>query len=301
MNKTVVMILGGAVLVAIIVAMLVQAKLSPDSDSAGAKPTVDILVATKRLETGKRLEAEDVRWQAVAEDAIFPGAIAKSSEPDLKKLSVYGSPVRRPVEAGEPVTRQALINDVKGAGNYMAANLGPGMRAVSIAVKADSGVSGFLAPGDRVDVILSYNVRLAGDMREAGTAIVSRNASQTIITNARVMGVDQNTNETASGPAKVAKTVTIEVSREQAEILAMAKDMGKLSLAMRRLGEADTAESVTTPITTDMTTSEVMRKLSDAAKNSKVNSNNVRVYSGTGVQNVPVRAGEQPGDAPVAQ
>lgn len=300
MNKTVVMILGGAVLVAIIVAMLVQAKLSPSGDKSAGKPTVDILVATKRLETGVRLKAADVRWQAVAEDAVFPGSIAKSSEPDLKNLSVYGSPVRRPVEAGEPVTRQALIADVKGAGNFMAANLKPGMRAVGIAVKPDSGAGGFLSPGDRVDIILSYTVRLTNATRDAGATIVSRNASQTIISNARVMGVDQTSSE-ENRQAKIAKTVTVEVTREQAEILVLAKDMGKLTLVLRRLGETDTAETVTTPITTDMTTSEVMRKLSEAQRKSQTITNNVRVYSGSGVQNVPVRSGEPSDTAPVAQ
>ena len=300
MNKTVVMILGGAVLVAIIVAMLVQAKLSPSGDKSAGKPTVDILVATKRLETGARLKAADVRWQAVAEDAVFPGSIAKSSDPDLKNLSVYGSPVRRHIEAGEPVTRQALIADIKGEGNFMAANLKPGMRAVGIAVKPDSGAGGFLSPGDRVDVILSYTVRLTNATRDAGATIVSRNASQTIISNARVMGVDQTSSE-ENRQAKVAKTVTVEVTREQAEMLVLAKDMGKITLVLRRLGEVDTAESVTTPITTDMTTSEIMRKLSEAQRKAQTITNNVRVYSGSGVQNVPVRSGEPPEDASVAQ
>lgn len=300
MNRTVVMILGGAVLVAIIVAMLVQAKLSPSGDKAGAKPTIEILVATKKLETGVRLKADDVRWQAVAEDAIFPGSIAKSSEPDLKKLSVYGSPLRRPVEAGEPVTRQALIADIKAAGNYMAANLAPGMRAVAIAVKPDTGVAGFLSPGDRVDVILGYAARLTSSSREAGEVIISRNASQTLVNNVRVMAVDQVSSE-ETRQAKVVKTVTIEVTREQAEIIVLAKDMGKLTLALRRLGEKDSADNTTTPITTDVTTSEVMRKLSEAMRKSRTISNDVRVYSGASVQNVPVRAGDQPSTAPAAQ
>ncbi len=300
MNKTVVMILGGAVLVAIVVAMLVQAKLSPGKDSAGAKPTVEILVATKRLETGTRLKAEDVRWQAVAEDAIFPGAIAKSSEPDLKTLSVYGSPLRRGVEAGEPITRNALIADIKGSGNYVAASLAPGMRAVSLAVKPDSGVAGFLRPGDRVDVILSYSPAFTSQTRTAGEVLAARKAAQTIVSNARVMGIDQVSKE-GEGTAKVAKTVTIEVTREQAELISLSKDIGKITLAMRRLGEKDTAESVTTPITTDITTSEVMRKVSEAVRKSETISNNIRVYSGTNVQNVPVRAGEQPDAQPQAQ
>lgn len=300
MNRTVVMILGGAVLVAVIVAMLVQAKLSPKGATGEAKPTIEILVATKRLETGTRLSADNVRWQAVREDAVFPGSIAKSSEPDLKKLSVYGSPLRRPVEAGEPVTRQALIADVKAVGNFMAANLAPGMRAVAIAVKPDSAVAGFLSPGDRVDVIIGYTARPTSENRDAVNVLVSRNAAQTIINNARVMAVDQVSSE-ENRQAKVVKTVTIEVSREDAEKLVLAKDMGKITLALRRLGEVDSAETVTTPITTDITTSEVMRKVSEAIKQSTTISNNVRVYSGTNIQNVPVRAADQARQHPVAQ
>lgn len=300
MNKTVVMILGGAVLVAIIVAMLVQAKLSPSGDKSAAKPTIEILVATKKLETGTRLSADNVRWQAVAQDAVFPGSIAKTSEPDLKKLSVYGSPLRRPVEAGEPVTRQALIADIKAAGNYMAASLAPGMRAIALAVKPEAAVGGFISPGDRVDVIMGYAARFSTATRDAGSALVSRNAAQTIVNNARVMAVDQVSSEDAR-QAKVAKTITIEVAREDAERLVLAKDMGKVTLVLRRLGEVDTADSVTTPITTDVTTGEVMRKVSDAVKKSTTISNNVRVYSGTNVQNVPVRAVEDPAHAPAAR
>ncbi len=294
MNKTVVMILGGAVLVAIIVALLVQAKLSP-KNQATAQPTISILVAAKRLEVGAQLQADNVSWKAVPEDAVFPGAIRKSSEPDLKNLSVYGSPLRRAVEAGEPVTRQALIADIKAAGN-MAATLMPGMRAVTIAVKADSGLSGFVAPGDRVDVILSYTPRFTGAGRAAGEVLVSRAATQTLINNVRVMGVDQVSSET-NRQVKVPKTVTLEVSREEAERLVLARDIGKISLALRRLGETDTVESLTTPITTDITATEVQRKVSDSVRRSKTMGNTVRVYSGSDIQNVPVRAGLSPDDA----
>ncbi len=279
-------------LVAIIVALLVQSRLSPKSEGAAALPQTEILVAAKPLATGARLSEANVRWQAVPETAVFPGAILKSSEPDLAKLTVYDSPVRRPIEAGEPINRNAVV-DVKGAGSAMAAGLGEGMRAVSVAVNATRGVAGFVAPGDRVDLILSYTPRFAGDARDIGEKIVSRNAAQTIISNVRVLAVDQTASEQA-GQIKVAKTVTLELTKEQSEIVVLATDMGELSLALRRLGEEDAADAPATPVTTDAAVSEIVRKVNEAMRKSEAVTSTIRVYSGSGVQNVPVRVKENP-------
>lgn len=290
MNKSVLMIMGGAIVVALIVAMVVQMKLSPKT---GGGPTVEILVANKKLPIGTRIKAGDVRWQAWPEAASFKGIIKKSDQKDLKKLDVYDVPLRRDIESGEPVTRQAIISDIKGGGNFLASTISPGMRAVSVPVKADTGAGGFLSPGDRVDVILSYTVKLnSAAAREIGRSVVSRNASQTVLSNVRVLGVDQKS-KGDDAAAKVAKTVTLEVSREGAEIIALAVKMGTISLALRRLGEKDRPEDLVTPITTDATTTEVIRKLNDMVTKSTKRSDSVRVYSGTNVQNVPVRAPEQ--------
>lgn len=290
MNKSVLMIMGGAIVVALIVAMVVQMKLSPKT---GGGPTVEILVANKKLPIGTRIKAGDVRWQAWPEAASFKGIIKKSDQKDLKKLDVYDVPLRRDIESGEPVTRQAIISDIKGGGNFLASTISPGMRAVSVPVKADTGAGGFLSPGDRVDVILSYTVKLnSAAAREVGRTVVSRNASQTVLSNVRVLGVDQKS-KGDDAAAKVAKTVTLEVSREGAEIIALAVKMGTISLALRRLGEKDRPEDLVTPITTDATTTEVIRKLNDMVTKSTKRSDTVRVYSGTNVQNVPVRAPEQ--------
>lgn len=287
MNKSVLMIMGGAIVVALIVAMVVQMKLSPKT---GGGPTVEILVANKKLPIGTRIKAGDVRWQAWPEAASFKGIIKKSDQKDLKKLDVYDVPLRRDIESGEPVTRQAIISDIKGGGNFLASTISPGMRAVSVPVKADTGAGGFLSPGDRVDVILSYTVKLnSAAAREVGRTVVSRNASQTVLSNVRVLGVDQKS-KGDDAAAKVAKTVTLEVSREGAEIIALAVKMGTISLALRRLGEKDRPEDLVTPITTDATTTEVIRKLNDMVTKSTKRSDSVRVYSGTNVQNVPVRA-----------
>lgn len=287
MNKSVLMIMGGAVVVAILVAVVVQAKLSPKAEKT-AGTTTEILVANKKLVTGERIKAENVRWQAWPEGSTFKGIIKRSEQEDEKKLAVYDTPLRRDVEAGEPLTMQAIISDVKGSGNFLAASIGAGMRAVAIAVKANTSVGGFISPGDHVDVILSYTTRVDADDEEATQAIISKFASQTVLTNVKVLGVDQ-VSKGEGREAKVPKTVTIEVSREQAEILALADKMGDLSLALRRLGEKDTTADLTTPLTTDATTSEVLLKVNKMMQNAKTNSGTIRVYNGSAVQNVPVR------------
>lgn len=284
-------------LVAIIVAMVVQANLSPKKSDTAALPSTQILVATQALATGTRLSAENTRWQDWPQAAVFDGAILKSKETDPKQLSVADSPLRRPLAAGEPVTRQSLI-DNKASGNMLAAALDPGMRAVAIGVKPETSVAGFIAPGDRVDVILAYNPRLTNEGRDLGETLVSRDATQTILSNIKVLAVDQTSAEpgAAGGEVKAAKTVTLEVSKADAEKLALAVQMGDISLALRRLGEEDGPAAADGALTTDINTSDVLHRVNDALRRSKANSNTVRVYSGTGVINVPVRA-----DAPPAQ
>lgn len=278
-------------LVAVLVAMIVQANFAPKKVEAPV-PSTEILVAAKALSAGESLNAENTRWQVWPESGLFAGAILKSAETDLEKPSFYDAPLRRGVEAGEPISRQALIADVKGAGNFLAAELGPGMRAMSVAVKAATGVAGFIVPGDRVDVILAYAPRMTGEGRDLSSSIVARDATQTVLSNVRVLGVDQRSGKGPSGEEiKVAKTVTLEVTKEQAETLVLATQMGDISLALRRLGEKDDPNEAPTPLTTDMNTSEVMLKVNDALRKSKTISNTVRVYSGGAVQNVPVRSG----------
>lgn len=289
MNKNVLMIMGGALVVAIIVAMMVQVKLSPKGGSAQA--TNEILVASKKLLVGEKIKPEDVRWQAWPDSAVFKGVYEKKEEPDEKKLRIYDAPLRRGVESGEPITKQAIIEDAKGGANFLAASIAPGMRAAAVSVKADTSAGGFVNPGDYVDVIMAYNAELPGQLQAIAGSVVNRYAAQTILSNVRVLAVDQVSKEERE--AKPAKTVTLEVTREGAETLALAIRMGDISLALRRIGEQDTETSVVTPLTTDARTTEVMKTVNKMMSQSGGNgsvSNAVRLYNGTAVQNVPVRA-----------
>lgn len=278
--------MGGALVVAILVALIVQAKLGSHQGGAASDGT-QILVASKDLMTGETLTQDDVHWQPWSENALYKGVIKKADEPDITKLNVYEAPLRRNLQSGEPVTKQALIPDVKGGNNFLAASIAPGMRAVAISVKADTTAGGFVAPGDHVDVILSYAFQINSADQKYAKSLASRYASQTILSNVRVLAVDQSAKD-ESREAKVSKTVTLEVNSHQAEILALADRMGALTLALRRIGDNSAAATgLQEPITTDNTLSNVAKLVTKIKEQD--NAGYVRVYNGTTVQNVPVR------------
>jgi pilus assembly protein CpaB len=288
MNKNVLLIMGGAVLVAIVVALIVQAKLAP-STQGGVAASNKILVANKRLLTGEKLNDKDVRFQSWPDSAMFMGVITQK-DIDEKKVSPYTTPLRRNIESGEPVTTQALIPDAKGGNNFLAALVSPGMRAVSIPASISNSVGGFLMPGDRVDIILSYSVSVPSEAKKFADTLVDRYASQTVMHNVKILAVDQNNKEPDKSAAKSSlKTVTIEVTQEGAEVIALVKQMGTISLSLRRIGELDTPDSTVTPITTDAKTSEVAMKINEIVEKAKSNAA-VRIYSGNSVTNIPVRS-----------
>jgi pilus assembly protein CpaB len=286
MNKNVLLIVGGAFVMALVVAMVVQSRLSGGSK---AEASSEILVANKKLAIGQKVKPEDVRWQVWPDSAMFQGVIKRSEQEDEKTMKVYDTPLRRAVESGEPITQQAVIEDGKGGNNFVSATLAPGMRAVAIAVKPETSVGGFLAPGDYVDVIVSYAPRLSGDMQKHAEDIIQRNASQTVLTNVRVLAVDQESKTGEEREVKTAKTITLEVTKEGAEKLTLASDMGKLSLALRRLGEQDSADDLKPSLVTDSTISTVIQEVERSRQDNQTISNAVRMYNGTDIQNIPVR------------
>lgn len=296
MNKSVMLIMGGALIVAIIVAMIVQAKLTPKAQDNTA-PTSQILVASKDLALGAKLQPTDVTWHDWPENAVYAGVITKAEQPDLAKLDVYEAPLRRAVKKGEPLTRQMMIADVKGSNNFLAASITPGMRAMAISVSADSTAGGFVSPGDHVDIILAYTPEMQGDTGEYAGEILQRYASETILSNVKVMAVDQVSSDEAR-EAKLAKTVTVELTKEGAETLAMARQMGTISLALRRIGDQDEPASVVHPLVTDTSASNVLRAVQAAKKKAKTQTNVIRMYTGSDIQNVPVRALPQAGGQP---
>ena len=187
-------------------------------------PALQVLVARTDIRTGQIVKPDDMRWQAWPDGTISPTYIIEGRRP----LSDFvGAVARAPISAGEPITEGRVV--LSGTRGFMAAVLQPGMRAVSIQVTPTSGVSGFIFAGDRVDLILTHVFEK--------DAMKERQASETVLRDVRVIAMDQRLDARPGEAPQVAKTATLEVTPKQAEIIALAAEMGKLSLALRSLQE----------------------------------------------------------------
>ncbi|HVR90871.1 MAG TPA: Flp pilus assembly protein CpaB [Novosphingobium sp.] len=231
MDKKKLMLLLGALVVAIGTAMAARSVFtgasSPQAEAAQVPKGPKVLVAQRALPVGTIITADSLSFQQwpkeMVQDAYFI-----DGEADMTKL--LGTVVRFPVTAGQPLTQGSLVSP--GDRGFLAAALGPGMRAVTIPVSAKTGVGGFVFPGDHVDLVLTQSVKA-----EEGQAL---KASETVLRNLRVLATDQSTeSETVEGKTVVRafRTVTLEVTPRIAEKVAVAQTIGTLSLALRSLAD----------------------------------------------------------------
>ena len=195
--------------------------------------TSQILVAVRPLRVGSTVVAGDLAWRPWPNDGIDPAYIA-SGKATLESFT--GHIVRSAMHAGEPVT----LDRVPAAGSRGALALvtRPGMRAVSIALTPTTGVSGLIMPGDHVDVVLTYILPRPAD--SGGSA--DRRAATTILTDLRVLAIDQRLTATPEETKEI-HNASLEVSAKQSETLALAADLGKLSLSLRSLQTGATPEA----------------------------------------------------------
>ncbi len=200
-------------------------------------PTVDVLIAKGDIGMGTAVTAQDFAWQAWPEATTGDGYITRKAKPNAPE-ELVGAITRAPFTAGEPIREGKLIR-ANGAAGYMAAILPSGMRAVSTEISPETGAGGFILPNDRVDVILSR--RASTDTRNANAGPPP---SETIMTNVRVLAIDQTVEEKGGQRVVVGKTATLELSPRQAESLAQSRQQGTLSLALRSLLDASKTEEV---------------------------------------------------------
>lgn len=186
----------------------------------------EVLVARADLPTGIFINEQHLRWQTWPDDDIPESYYTKGVE---QADSIHGSVVRRPIAHGQPIIRSQIVRP--GERGFLAAVLKPGYRAVSTKISAATGISGLVFPGDRVDILLTHKV--GKGKRKGGNRV-----TETILTNVRVLALDQQTND-QTGEPRLAKTVTFELTPKQAEILAVVDQMGKLSLSLRSLAKDD--------------------------------------------------------------
>ncbi|MDE2330234.1 MAG: Flp pilus assembly protein CpaB [Bradyrhizobium sp.] len=192
--------------------------------------TVDVLVAKSDIGLGQSVRPEDLQWQAWPAATASNTFIRRGDRPDAT-TQIAGEIARIPFIAGEPIREQKLVK-ADGSG-FMAAILPSGMRAVSTEISPETGAGGFILPNDRVDVILSKREKSAADTIN----------SEIILSNIRVLAIDQAPKEKDGQNAVVGKTVTLELKPEQAETLARARQSGTLSLALRSIADVNIVES----------------------------------------------------------
>ena len=231
-----------------------------------ARPMAKVLVAARDLQPGQRLANGDLTWKDWAVDEVNPAFITDGSvelpgdkeDEDAKpeenatteagsatatvasaarratvaatggsEADYYGSVVREPILAGEPIVSRKIVR--AGDSGYMAAYLEPGYRAMAVRVTVETAAGGFILPGDRVDVLLTRETKL----ENIGNPEGSKFASSTVMQNLKVLAIDQSTRAGEDEQAVVGATATLEVRPGDAEALALAKSEGELSLILR--------------------------------------------------------------------
>jgi pilus assembly protein CpaB len=216
----------------------VAAYLASGSDTKAPEPvvqlpTVDVLVAKNDIGLGRSVTADDLQWQTWPAASASNNFIRRNERPEATK-EVIGSIARAPFIAGEPIREPKLVK-ANGSG-FMAAILPTGMRAVSTEISPETGAGGFILPNDRVDVILS---RREKNPDKNGTDLIH---AEIILSNIRVLAIDQAPKEKDGQNTVVGKTATLELKSEQAEILARARQSGTLSLALRSIVDVNATE-----------------------------------------------------------
>ena len=232
MDRKKLVLLLGALIIAIGTAIAARSMFTGGSAPAAeaAVPTGPrVLVAKRALTAGTIITADALGFQPwpkeLVQDAYFI-----DGEADMNKL--LGTVVRYPITAGEPVTQGSLV--APGDRGFLAAALGPGMRAVTVPVSATTGVAGFVFAGDRVDLVLTQTV--SGDSGQ------DLRAAETVMRNLRVLATDQTTETVTDENGKTVvtafRTVTLEVTPKIAEKVAVAQTIGTISLVLRSLADS---------------------------------------------------------------
>jgi len=236
-----IVLLVGALMVAAVTAIMAKNMFAgAGAQQAAAAPVVPqgpkVLVAKKALPVGTIIDPTMIDFATWPKDAVQP-AYYQQGQPDADPAKLFGTVVRYPIAAGQPLTHGGLVGPQDRG--FLAAALGPGMRAVTVPVTASTGLAGFVFPGDHVDLVLTQNVQNGG----AGEPL---KVSETIVRNIRVLATDQrytDKDEDGKQVVKEARNVTIEVTPRIAEKIAVAQSIGTLSLSLRSI--ADQASDVT--------------------------------------------------------
>jgi pilus assembly protein CpaB len=259
--NTIVMILLAVVfgVVAVVLSNMWLAGQRSELASTMKTPTSTIVVAATALKFGDVLTADKLREIPWPANSLPEGAFKTSAE--LIEKEGGSRQALQAIGANEPV----LATKITGPGQRatLSAVLTEGMRAVSIRVNDVLGVAGFVFPGDRVDVLLTRNVRDDQGNEQSYVDV--------LLQSVKVLAVDQVADESKDSPT-VVKAVTVEVGTKDAQKLTLAAGTGQLSLALRQAAsnEGETTERVTMADLTGDTPLDVARRQADAERDAKL-------------------------------
>ncbi|MEI9996309.1 MAG: Flp pilus assembly protein CpaB [Rhizomicrobium sp.] len=231
MNMPRMLVLGLAVVAAIAAIFVMRSLMGGGTPKAAAiappAPSVEVaevLVASQPLQPGQALNATVVHWQKWPKAGVDGTFITHADTPNLE-TALTGTVVRAPIVEGEPITNTKFVHG--DAAGFLAATLEPGMRAVSIPITTESGAGGFILPNDRVDVIMSEQI----------SDSPRRFSARVVLTNIRVLAMDQTYKQDKDQKVVLAKSATLQLSPAQASMIVKAQAAGPLSLALRALGD----------------------------------------------------------------
>jgi pilus assembly protein CpaB len=227
-------LLIGALLIAAVTAVMAKNMFAgasaPQAEASAVPMGPKVLVARKPLPVGAMVDAESFGYQPWPAELVQEAYYTEGG-PDADPAKMIGMVVRNPITAGQPVTRGTLVGPQDRG--FLAAALTPGMRAVTVPVSDIAAVAGFVFPGDRVDMVLTQTVPGGGD----GPPL---KVSETIIRNLRVLATGQVTDRKGEDGKPIVASfgnVTFEVTPKIAEKIAVAQNLGALSLALRSMAD----------------------------------------------------------------
>lgn len=194
-----------------------------------------VLVAAKPLRAGNLLKPEDIGEKRLPTESIAAGASDASPK---ARSALFGAMIRRSLAPDEPILDGDVIHP--GDHGFLAAVLQPGMRAVTLSLNQVASDASLIWPGDHVDMLLTQQL----DQHAAPAA--RRVFTETVLSDVRVLAIDQQLVEGATpdnAMPKGARTLTVEVTPEQAERLSVALHLGKLALSVRSAGPTTPADA----------------------------------------------------------
>lgn len=211
-----------------------------------------VLVADRTMPAGSTVTSGSLRWQPWPEDGIEAEYVVEVEGSDTLEKQFIGSIVKTEIGRGVPMTASKVFK--RSSSGFMAGKLASGMRAVSIPINAAKSASGFIRPGDHVDVVMTLDIQREGDAIGRDSGLIGgrlvRYVAETILRNVRVLAIDQNISDT-DDKVKVGKTATLEVTPREAEIISVSARMGDLSMVLRSLAldeQSDREGSFTTDL-----------------------------------------------------